>query len=82
MIPGSSELRFIGETFDFIEDNLGMTLTNYKKYGPVFRMSLVFQNIVNTVGPEFLCQVSLDQDKVFQLRSDGKAWLESSSRAA
>ncbi|MDE0989196.1 MAG: cytochrome P450 [Pseudomonadales bacterium] len=65
MIPGSNGLPFIGQTFDFIDDNLGMTLANYKKYGPVFRMSLVFQNIVNTVGPEFLRQVSLDQDKVF-----------------
>ena len=65
MIPGSNGLPFIGHTFDFINDNLGLTLNNYNKYGPVFRMSLVFQSIVNTVGPDYIRQITLDQDKVF-----------------
>jgi cytochrome P450 len=65
MIPGSYGLPLIGHTFKFIDDNLTNTLENYHRYGSVFRLSLVAQNIVTTVGPEFVRQVTLDQDKVF-----------------
>ncbi len=65
MIPGDFGKPFIGQTFEFIDDNVKEMLDNYNKYGPVFRLSLAFQNIVATVGPEFVRQVTLDQDKVF-----------------
>jgi cytochrome P450 len=65
MIPGDFGKPFIGQTFEFIDDNVKEILDNYNKYGPVFRLSLAFQNIVATVGPEFVRQVTLDQDKVF-----------------
>ena len=65
MIPGDFGKPLIGQTFEFIDDNVKQMLGNYNKYGPVFRLSLAFQNIVATVGPEFVRQVTLDQDKVF-----------------
>jgi cytochrome P450 len=69
MIPGSYGLPLIGQTFNFIDDNVKTMLGNYRKYGPVFRLSLAFQNIVSTVGPDFIRQVTLDQDKVFSSRA-------------
>lgn len=65
MIPGSYGLPLIGQTFSFIDDNLKAMMGNYEKHGPVFRFSLAFQNLVGTVGPEFVRQITLDQDKVF-----------------
>ncbi len=65
MIPGDYGRPVIGHTFDFIDDNLKVMLENYRRYGPVFRLSLAFQNIVSTVGPEFVRQVTLDQEKIF-----------------
>ena len=72
MIPGSYGLPLIGQTFNFIDDNVKTMLGNYRKYGPVFRLSLAFQNIVSTVGPDFIRQVTLDQDKVFSSRAGWK----------
>ena len=54
MIPGDFGKPLIGQTFEFIDDNVKQMLGNYNKYGPVFRLSLAFQNIVATVGPEFV----------------------------
>lgn len=65
MIPGSYGLPLIGQTFDFIDNNVKTMLGNYEQYGPVFRFSIAFQNIVGTVGPDFVRQITLDQDKVF-----------------
>ena len=65
MVPGNTGAPFIGHTFRFIDDNLKNTMEQYQRYGPVFRLSLVFQDIVTTVGPEFVRQVTLDQEKVF-----------------
>ena len=69
MLPGSFGLPLIGQTFDFIDDNVKTMLGNYRQYGPVFRLSLLFQNIVSTVGPDFIRQITLDQDKVFSSRA-------------
>lgn len=65
MIPGDYGLPFIGHTFSFIDDNVKWVLENYHKNGPVFKQSLGFQKIVATVGPEYVRQVTLDQDRVF-----------------
>ena len=65
MVPGSYGPPLIGHTFSFIDDNVKSMLANYNQFGPVFRLSLAFQNIVSTVGPEFVRQVTLDQEKVF-----------------
>ncbi len=69
MIPGHYGLPIVGQTFAFIDNNLKVTLDNYRKYGPVFRTSIAFQRIVMTVGPEFVRQVTLDQEKVFSSRA-------------
>lgn len=65
MIPGDYGLPLIGHTFAFIDDNVAWVLKNYQQYGPVFKQALAFQRVVATVGPDFLRQVTLDQDKVF-----------------
>lgn len=69
MIPGSTGLPIIGQTFSFIDDNVKTMLDNYQRHGPVFRLSLGFQNIVSTVGPDLTRQLTLDQDKVFSSRA-------------
>jgi cytochrome P450 len=65
MIPGAYGLPLIGHTFTFINDNVSWVLNNHRRYGPVFKQSLGFQNIVATVGPDLVRQITLDQDKVF-----------------
>ena len=69
VIPGTYGLPLIGQTFDFMNDNVKMMLNNYQNYGPVFRTSIAFRNIVSTVGPDFTRQVTLDQNKVFSSRA-------------
>ena len=53
-IPGTYGYPVIGHTFDFLQDPLALTLSEYQKYGPVFRQSLVFQRMVTTVGPDMV----------------------------
>ena len=67
-IPGTYGLPLIGDTFSFVQRPYEVMDERYKKYGPVFKVSMTFQKFVVALGPEFIKQLTLDSDKVFSAR--------------
>jgi cytochrome P450 len=72
-IPGTYGYPIIGHTFDFINDPLALMLRQHRKHGEVFRLSLAFQRMVGTVGPESVKLLSLDTENIFSSRMGWEA---------
>ena len=67
-IPGDYGTPLFGQTFPFVTEPFKTLDTNYKKYGPIFRVNMTFQKMVVALGPEYIQQLMLDSQQVFSAR--------------
>lgn len=70
-IPGDYGIPIAGYTYEFLTDFPGLVKRKTEQYGEVFRYNVLFQNVINLVGPdanEFLLK---DSEKNF---SSKLAW--------
>ena len=70
-LPGESGWPIIGATYEFLTDTFGMSDRLYRKYGPIFRSRVLFQDSVVVLGPEGSAQVLNDSEQLF---SSKMAW--------
>ncbi len=70
-IPGDYGLPVIGYTFDFLNDFPKLIDKKHKQDGDVFRYNVLFQNVINLIGPEANEFVLKDPDHNF---SSKLAW--------
>ena len=64
-IPGDNGLPFLGHAFELMTDLRGMFHRMNERYGPVFRMNLMFERSVVILGPDIVQTVLLDKAKNF-----------------
>lgn len=70
-IPGNDGWPLIGHTLQVLMDLRGLFQRMYERYGPVFRINLLFKNSAVFLGPEAVQTVLVDRAKNF---SSGKAY--------
>ena len=64
-IPGDYGTPLFGQTFPFVTEPFKTLDTNYKEYGPIFKVNMTFQKMVVALGPEYIQQLMLDSQQVF-----------------
>jgi len=70
-IPGNGGWPIFGHTFQVLLDLRGLFQRMYERYGPVFRINLLFKNSAVFLGPQAVQTVLVDRAKNF---SSGKAY--------
>lgn len=67
-IPGSYGLPLLGRTFPFVINPYRVLDEGYRRYGPVHKASLTFQKFVVALGPDYIQQLMLDNERAFSAR--------------
>ncbi len=67
-IPGDLKLPFIGSTLEFAQDINALILRNWKRYGNVFKIRVLGENIVALAGPSANKMVLHDEQDDFLSR--------------
>lgn len=70
-IPGDSGAPVFGDTLHFLRDFNGLTQRKYDRYGPIFRVNVLFQDVIVMLGPQANEAVLKDPGRNF---SSTMAW--------
>jgi cytochrome P450 family 26 subfamily A len=70
--PGSRGLPLVGETLEFFEASPTLELLPFfkrrlERYGPIFRTSLVGEDLIVSLDPEFSARVLQQEERAFQI---------------
>lgn len=69
-IPGDLRLPFVGSTLEFARDVNELIVSSWKKYGSVFKMRILGENIIGLGGPE-ANKLVLQEDQDHFLSKEG-----------
>lgn len=73
-IPSAPGLPLFGNTFQFLSDPIKSGLANYRKFGPIFRTNIFFNDAINILGPDAVQLILQDKAKNFSAKH-GYEWL-------
>ena len=64
-IPGDDGLFFLGHSYELLTNLRGLFQRMQHRYGPVFRMNLIFERSVVVLGPDIVQTVLIDNARNF-----------------
>lgn len=70
-IPGNLKLPFVGSTLEFAQDINELIVRSWKRYGDVFKIRVLGENIIALAGPEANKLILHDEQEYFLSR---KGW--------
>jgi len=73
-IPKVPGLPVFGNTFQFLSNPIKHGLANYKKFGPIFKTNIFFNDSINIMGPDALQLILQDKARNFSSKL-GYEWL-------